>query len=208
MFRWLLPKDVNFFDYFDAHAALIYKASQELCAMVSHLDESEERGIKIKQLEQEADQVAHYCIEKLHKTFITPFDRNDIHRLITRMDDIIDGAQHTGSFLKIYRLDKVPTEFQEMTQILLSASEQIVKLMKAFPNLKNSQLMQNVFIEINALENRGDQLYLKGIANLFENEPDTRNIMKWKEVYENIEDALDRCEDVANIVEGIILESS
>lgn len=208
MFKWLLPKEVNFFEDFEKHAMLIVEASQLFYKLTNDGNDISAITNQIKQLEHQADQIAHQCIEKLHKTFITPFERNDIHRLITRMDDIIDCTQHAASFIKIYKLSIITTDFEKLAKVLMQASQELLKLIQAFSNFKNLQLIQASFIEINHLENIGDQLYLKGIADLFENEQDTRLILKWKEVYENIENGLDRCEDVANIIEGIILESS
>lgn len=208
MFERFLPKDVNFFDFFDKHAAILVKVSQEFLSLVSHekIDLSERKS-PIKSLEHQADEIVHNCLEALHKTFITPIDRDHIYRLISSLDDIIDALNTAYNGLIIFHLSSPTTELRRFAEIILQSSQEVEKSVKSLRHLKNSENVTPIFVEIHRLENEADDLLHRSLASLFDKESDTRLIIKWKEVYEALEEATDRCEDVADAVQSIILEN-
>lgn len=207
MFRWLLPRETSFFDFFDKHAAVIVEASQTLLSLADEESDIIAKINKIKELEHQADAITHQCIEALHKTFITPFDRNDIFRLISRMDDIIDFIKDAAARIETYKLVKITNEAKEMAQVLMKATQEVEKAVKELRKLKRVEAIRQSFIVINRLEHEGDIVLRHAIGRLFDEEQDVRNIIKWKEIYENLENSIDRCEDVSNIIEGVILEN-
>lgn len=209
MFKWLLPREANFFDFFEKHIFLIIEAARELHALVSEASEIGKRAEHITRLEHEADSLARQCIEELHKTFITPFQREDLYHLISTMDDIIDLIEDTAQRFVIYKLHNMTPEISELTLVLLNATEVLQKILIKLRNIKDIEKIRLQFKEVNQLEKMGDAAYLKAIAHLFdEHGSNPVTIIKWKEIYENLENAIDRCKNVANIIEGVILESS
>jgi predicted phosphate transport protein (TIGR00153 family) len=208
MLKWILPKELHFFDFFETQIAIIADSARQFLALVSEGADSKEKAHSIKELEHQADQVAHQCIESLHKTFITPFERNDIYRLVTKMDDIIDDIEEAAQRIQIYQIDKMTTEVKEMAALLVEAIEEVEKALRQLRYLKNTENLKKTLVKINILENRGDAILREALARLFREENDMRSLMKWKEIYEYLENALDRCEDVADIIESVILEMS
>lgn len=208
MFGRLLPRKVSFFDYFEKHAALIMKASQELVVLLSPGVDIIAQANRIQNLEHEADTIAHQCVEELHKTFITPIERNDIYRLISRMDDIIDFIEETAKRIVIYKLNVMTPGVNELASILMKSVKEMEFIIGGLRKMDGIEIMRAKFIAIKQTENESDAVLLRLIGQLFEEEKDTLTIIKWKEIYENLESAVDRCEDVSNIVEGVILEQS
>lgn len=208
MFKWLLPRDTNFFDLFDKHMALVVESANELLALVTDGPAKEERARRIKELEHQADIVTHTCVEELHKTFITPFQREDIHRIISKMDDIIDYVEEIACRFAIYRITVMTPEAKQLALLLQKSTAELGKVLVKLRHLKNTPEMKQSFIYLHQLENEGDTAYANAIGKLFDEFEDTRMIIKWKEIYEGLEQAIDSCEDVANIIEGVILESS
>ncbi|HXF29383.1 MAG TPA: DUF47 family protein, partial [Chlamydiales bacterium] len=199
MFRWLLPKEFCFFTFFKDHAAVCEKAAMEFAAGSNYAT--------IKELEHQADDITHKCKEALHKTFITPIDRDDIFKLISTMDDIIDNIDTAASRLSLYKIQEPTAEFRLLTHLLEQATKKVSLAVCALPHLKNSAPILQNCIEINSIENEADWVFNEALVNLFNNfSHDPCLVFKWKEIYEIVEEAVDRCEDVANIVEGIILE--
>ncbi len=207
MFRWFLPKEPKFFDYFEKHALITVEACREFLLLTEPGADIIEKVSRIKELEHQADNITHQCVEALHKTFITPFERNDIHRLITVMDDVIDFTKDAAARVETYRLVKMTPEVHEMAGILMNASQEISSTINGLRHLKHVDAMRQSFVTINRLENEGDIVLRHAIGRLFDEEQDVKNIIKWKEVYENLEMAIDSCEDVSNIIEGVILEN-
>lgn len=198
MFSWLLPKEAFFFDFFSQHAALIALAAEEFCA--------EQDLQKIEQFEQQADKVFHACTEALRTTFITPIDRHDIFRLSTRMDDIIDNIHAAARALALYKLKTKPAAFNQLSQILLQAVQALQSAVDGLHNLKKAAPILDSCIAINTLENEADTFLAETLAALVDHEQDLKLIFKWREVYAFVEKAIDRCEEAANIIQGIILE--
>ena len=208
MFARLMPHEGRFFDYFTGHAELILQGAVELRAMLDNIDELEVRAHNIKTIESKADAVTHDTIQLLHQTFITPLDREEIHQLITRMDDILDLMEDVSHCVFLYDLRAVTEEAKRLADICVACAEKVKSAVSMLSNMKNSEAIAKVCGEIDRLETDADQVLRSGLAKLFRNEPDTRELIKMKEIYELLETVTDRCEDVANIIEGIVLENA
>jgi predicted phosphate transport protein (TIGR00153 family) len=208
MFARLMPHEGRFFDYFTAHAALIRQGAAELRTMLDNIGELEVRAHNIKTIESKADLVTHDTIQLLHQTFITPLDREDIHQLITRMDDILDLMEDVSHCVFLYDLRAVTEEAKRLTDICVACAKKVEAAVKMLDNMANAEAITKVCAEIDRLETDADQVLRAGLAKLFRNEPDTRELIKMKEIYELLETVTDRCEDVANIIEGIVLENA
>lgn len=206
MFARLLPREADFFNYFDQHAQLIVKVAEEFHAMVSADVWTFSKSTVIKDLEHEADKVTHDCMESLHKTFITPIDREDVYRLISSMDDIIDCIDEAFERIVIYKLTSMNAEVKNLAVILVNSAKEVQCGVNGLRNISDLDNIKPSCIRINALENEADTVYRNAIAKLFDEEQDTRNVIKWKEVYESLERATDFCEDVADVIQSIILE--
>ncbi len=202
------PRDEKFFDLFENAAEKIEEGIDALLNLLDDYTDLAEKVKKIKQLEHEADQITHQTIDKLNRTFITPIDREDIHELITKMDDIMDFVEAASQRLWLYRVQKPTPEIKELTLTLQKAMNVVKQAIKDLRDLKNPQLILKSCIEVNTVENEGDLLLRKAMTSLFDNVPDPVNIIKLKEIYEIVEMAIDRCEDVANIIEGVVLKNA
>jgi predicted phosphate transport protein (TIGR00153 family) len=209
VFERLLPREFGFFDHFERHVDLSVQGAKLFVELLDDLASSGPRAKRIKEVEHEADVITHQTVEMLHKTFITPIDRDDIHRLISRMDDILDDLEAAAERLTLYEITTPKPEAKDLARILVAATEQLRVAVGGLRNLKrDQQKILAACVDINRLENEGDALLRTGLAKLFREEKDALVVMKWKEVYENLEGATDRCEDVANIIEGVVLENA
>lgn len=209
MFRRLLPKEVCFFEYFEQHAAITIQACREFSALVKDGADINLRASRIKDIEHNADNITHRCVEELNKTFITPIDRVDIHQLIKTMDDIVDSVDACTSRMALYELTEMRVETQQMADILLQASLEIEAAVKELRNLRDVKDLETRLVSIHHLENEGDQILRAALTRLFKEEEDQPiKVIKWKEVFERLEKATDRCEEVANIIEKIVIEAS
>ena len=208
MFGRFLPKETSFFDFFEQHAALTVEGTKEFLSLVTTGANIETKAKRVSDIEHETDVITHRCVEALHKTFITPFDRDNIHRLITRMDDVMDFVEAAAERIALYELTVMTQDVRDLADVLVRAAQQVELATKGLRNLKDPQSILKQCIDINRLENESDQILRRAVARLFKEEKDPIMVIKWKEVYENLENAADRCEDVANIIEGVILEHS
>jgi predicted phosphate transport protein (TIGR00153 family) len=206
MFNRLIPRDNRFFDLFKKSSELGVLAACQLRDMLLNLPEVENYAKKVKDIEHQADEVTHRAIELLHKTFITPLDRDDIHELITALDDVIDFIEATSQRIFLYDIRQVTPEALSLAEVCIRSVEQITLAVEGVESLEDPDKLKQCCIEINRLENEADQLMRVGIARLFREELDFRQLIKMKELYELLETITDRCEDVANIIEGILLE--
>lgn len=206
MLSRILPREERFFDLFEKMAEFIEEASQEFQRMLQDLPNAERYSIKIKDIEHNADEVTHKTVEMLHKTFITPLDREEIHQLITSMDDIVDCIEAASQRIFLYKIKQIAPEGISLASVCVRAASRLKIAVMGLSNLKNPEQVIKECIEINRLENEADHYLRLAMAKLFNEEPDTRQLIKLKEVYEFLESATDRCEDVANIIEGIVLE--
>jgi uncharacterized protein len=206
MLRWLLPRDEDFFGLFERHAALTVEGAREMQRLVQGGQNVRTRAARIKEIEHETDVITHACVERLHKTFITPFDRDDIHRLITRMDDVMDYIESAAIAVMLYELVEMTDPARELADVLVRSTESVAVAVSGLKNVKQSQAILDACIEVNRLENEGDEILRGALADLFREAKDPLLVLKWKEVYEALENATDRCEDVANVIEGVVLE--
>jgi uncharacterized protein len=206
MLRWLLPRDEDFFGLFERHAALTVEGAREMQRLVQGGQNVRTRAARIKEIEHETDVITHACVERLHKTFITPFDRDDIHRLITRMDDVMDYIESAAIAVMLYELVDMTDPARELADVLVRSTESVAVAVSGLRNVTQSQAILDACIEVNRLENEGDEILRGALADLFREAKDPLLVLKWKEVYEALENATDRCEDVANVIEGVVLE--
>jgi hypothetical protein len=206
MFGRFLPRETSFFDFFEQHARLTVEGAREFLDLVTNGESLPARAKRIKELEHEADAVTHRCVEALHKTFITPIERSDIHSLISRMDDIMDLVEAGAERIALYEIREMTPEVKELAKVLVKATAGVEEAVKGLRNLKNSKAIVRTCIDINRLENEGDTIFRIAMARLFKEEKEPIMVIKWKEIYENLERATDCCEDVANIIEGVVLE--
>lgn len=206
MLRWLLPREEDFFGLFERHAALTVEGAQEMRRLVDGSGSIPAHAARIKQLEHETDVITHACVERLHKTFITPLDRDAIHVLISRMDDIMDYIEAAAASVLLYELHDMTAPVRALADVLVRSTEAVAVAVAGLSNFKQTDRILQACIEVNRLENEGDEILRNALAELFRGATDPLLVLKWKEVYEALENATDRCEDVANVIEGVVLE--
>ena len=161
---------------------------------------------RISDIEHETDTITHRCVEALHKTFITPIDRDSIHRLITRMDDVMDFVEAAAERLELYELVVMTNDVRDLADVLNRTAAQVEVAVRGLRSLNDPQATLKLCIDINRLENEADAILRLALARMFKEVKNPIEIIKWKEIYQNVESATDSCEDVANIIEGVILE--
>jgi predicted phosphate transport protein (TIGR00153 family) len=209
MFGRLLPKETSFFDFFDRHAAKTVEGAQQFLALARGEMDVTSGAKRIKEIEHETDVITHRCVEALHRTFITPIERDDIHRLITKMDDVMDYVEAASERIALYEIREMTEEVRDLADVLARAALEVYETCKLLRNIKDPSLILQKCVDINRLENEGDAILRRAVARLFkEKGHDPIYVIKWKEIYENLENATDRCEDVANIIEGVVLENA
>ncbi|MBI3756646.1 MAG: DUF47 domain-containing protein [Deltaproteobacteria bacterium] len=204
----LFPRDTNFYDLFERGAAKVHEGVQLLEDLVKDFINVPLKAKRIKDVEHEADLIAHETFAKLNKTFVTPIDREDIHGLISSLDNILDHVEAAADKFSLYRVQSVKEDAMLLADILSRATQEVRNTVGLLRQLKGSDSVLQHCIEINRLENEGDFIYRSAIAKLFERGDDPLEVLKWKEIYESIEDAIDSCEDVANVIEGVVLKNS
>ena len=204
----LMPREGKFFDLFNAHAELIVEGSRELAAMIGTFTELDAHAQRIDAIERAADKVTHETIALLHKTFITPFDRDQIHQLITTMDDILDLTQDVAESVALYDLRRATPEAKQLAEINQMCCERVKTAVGLLTNIKHPEAILKCCEEIDRLESDADRVLRGAMSKLFRDEPDVKNLIKLRTIYELLETISDRCEDVANIIEGIVLENS
>jgi len=204
----LMPREGKFFDLFNAHAERIVEGSRELAAMIGRFDELDAHARRIDEAERAADKLTHECITLLHRTFITPFDRDQIHQLITKMDDILDLIQDVAESIALYDLRAVTPEAKQLAEICLRSCERVKTTVALLTNIKSPSAILKLCEEIDRLESDADRVMRAAMSKLFREESDLKQVMKLRVIYELLESITDRCEDVANVVEGIVLENS
>lgn len=206
MLAKLIPQQKNFFPLFRQAAETMVKAASEFAEMVKHLDQAPMYANAIDSYEREADQVALLTYQLLHKTFITPFDRNDINMLTTQLDDILDRMHRVAQRIVIYQLTNVPTELVTMADLNVSVAKIVKTLIEQLDSLKNQNIILEGSLKINQLENDAEAILLQGIGSLFTNETDFKRLLQLKEIYEQTKGVINSCQDTANLVKSIMLE--
>ncbi len=208
MFGRFMPQEGRFFEYFNEHAEQIVAGSRELAAMMTSFDNLDRRAYSIETIEKKADHITHQTVQLLHKTFITPLDRDAIHTLITTMDDILDLIEDVAHSIFLYDIKSVTPEAHKLAEICVISAEKVQAAVRLLPKTENAAEIMLLCEEIDRLESDADHIMRSAMAKLFREEPDVLNIIKMKEIYELLETVTDKCEDVANIVEGIVVENA
>lgn len=206
MFR-LIPQEMVFFDLFEKSAKIAHDGAKELVELLARWDDLPARAKRIKDIEHAGDEVTHEVIERLNTTFITPLDREDIHELACRLDDIIDLIDTAVNRLLLYKVDGPIDEAKQLAQCLEHATGIIVEMMPAMRNMKHADFVRQRCRDVHTQENEGDRIEQHALAKLFDGHHDPLFVMKWKNIIEELESATDRCEDVANAIEGIVLKN-
>jgi predicted phosphate transport protein (TIGR00153 family) len=201
------PKEEKFFDFFEELAARIAAGGALFLELVEGGAYDEAKIARLKEIEHEADIITHRTCAKMHSTFLTPLDREDIYSLINKMDSILDMTEAAASRLILYRVKEPAPALIEQARVLNKTIGKVQTIIHALRDMKNATLILQTCIEIHTLENAGDVVLRTAMARLFEHEPDVKELIKWKEIHERIEDSIDTCEDVSNIVEGIVLKN-
>jgi predicted phosphate transport protein (TIGR00153 family) len=204
----LFPKDTNFYDLFERGVTKVYEGVQLLGDLVKDFTNVPLKAKRIKDVEHEADLITHETVAKLNKTFLTPLDREDIHNLISSLDNILDHVEAAADKFSLYRITAVQPDAILLTDILAHAVQEVQTTIGQLRHLKGTDSVLKHCIEINRLENEGDFVYRSAIAKLFEKETNPLEVIKWKEVYDSIENAIDSCEDVANVIEAVALKNA
>ena len=209
MFGRLLPKEGRFFDLFNAHAAQVVRAAHELSALMQDYENREPHARAIDEAEHAADRITAEAIRLLHKTFITPIDRDHIHQLVNAMDDICDLIQDTTETLTLYDLRHITPECARLADIAVKCAERVQEVVRLLAKPNDSiDALTKTCEEIDRLESDADRVLRSAMSRLFREEQDVRELIKLKEIYELLEAITDRCEDVANLAEGISLENA
>lgn len=203
-----LPKEYKFFDMFDKLAAMAVNASRYFRDLTLSGKFDEESVQKMRTIENQADEVTHDIINKLNLTFITPFDREDIHSLAHQLDGVIDNINTIVNRMRLYNLQVVNNDLIHFAEVIEKSIAALEKAVNGLRNIKNTQQILEYCIEVNRLENVGDQLRDNVIGALFDNKHDPIFIIKWKEIFSEAETVLDQCEDVANIVQSIMVKQA
>jgi uncharacterized protein len=204
--RNIMPKEESFFVLFEASAANIQKAAAHLNALVNEWTNVGDRVAQIDELEHEGDSITHKIMEQLHRTFVTPFDREDIALLAHSLDDVTDFIQSAADSMLIYKVEKPGEPARELAAVIMQASNEIVNAMPMLRHHTDFKALVAKCVEMNRLENVADGIYRTAISELFDNTKDVTQIIKWREIYEHMESATDRAEDVANVLEGVALK--
>ena len=179
-----------------------------MVALMTNFDDLENRVHAIEGIEKQADKVTHNTLEMLHKTFITPLDRDDIHQLITRMDDILDLLEDAAQTISLYDIKAITPEAKRLAELCLACTEKVRRASRCCTTWTIRAKILAICEEIDRLESDADHVMRAAMSKLFRDEPDVRNLIKLKAIYEILETVTDRCEDVANILEGIIVENA
>ena len=203
----LLPREGRFFDYFNEHAGHAVLAAAELKALLTDLSDLEVRRRNIERHEKQADQITHHTMQLLHQTFITPLDRDEIHQLITTMDDVLDLMEDIAQCLFLYDVRAVTPEAQRLAEICVACTERVRDAVARLESMDNTDAILKLCAEIDRLEADADYVMRSAMAKLFREEPDAKEIIKQKEIYQLLESVTDKCEDIANLIEGIVLEN-
>jgi predicted phosphate transport protein (TIGR00153 family) len=200
----LIPREVRFFDYFEQQSQHILRASALLHELIHSFGDARAKVQTIKEIEHQGDLVTHEIVRKLNTTFITPLDREDIHDLATRLDDVLDYIEAAAERLIVYRIKEPTSACRAMADVIVHTTEAMDRAIRCLRTMDPA--FHEHAVEVNRLENTADNLLRDSLAELFDTQGDPIEVIKWKEIYETMEIVTDRCEDVANVIEGIILK--
>ena len=201
-FRFL-PRQENFYDLFDRQAENLVDGAQMLRELLRDFEDVGAKHARIKQRESEGDEITHEIMRALNTSFVTPMDREDIHALASGLDDILDFAEAVADLILLHRVESPLPEMGQQAEVLVKATEEIQQALRALRSFKG---LDRYFVEINRLENEGDRIYRGTVAKLFSGEFKAMDVLKWKDLVDQMEEAIDGCEDVANAIESIVLK--
>jgi predicted phosphate transport protein (TIGR00153 family) len=203
-----MPTEGKFFEIFNAHAKCLVDASRELELLIDNLDDAEIHKQNVQANEKRADKLTHETIDLLHKTFITPLDRDEIHKLITTMDDILDLMEDVATAISLYDVRAVTSEASQLAHICTGTVTRVQQAVALLADMKRASEILKICEEIDRLESDADRVLRSAMSKLFREEDDVKTLIKLKAIYELLETITDKCEDVANIIEGIVLENA
>ena len=207
-----MPRDGKFFDLFNAHAEQVVLGSKALVGLLTVFNGSDEEAEKqchlVDVAEKTADNITHETMLQLHKSFITPLDREEIHQLITNLDNILDLTQDAAHTVTLYNIRHITPEAIKLSEIGLQCAERVRTAVSLLTSMDNGGQILKLCREIDELESAADREMRGAMSRLFREEPDVRELIKYRAIYELLETVTDRCEDVANILEGIVIENS
>jgi uncharacterized protein len=208
MLSRFMPSEGNFFELFNQHAEQILIGVTELRDLVTHFDNLEIRTRAVVAAEKKGDKITHDTMDMLHKTFITPLDREDIHRLISTMDDMLDLSEDVAETVSLYDIRSMTQEARQLADICVACAERVKTAVGMLSNMKNAEALLKITAEIDRLESDADHVMRSAMAKLFREEADVKNIIKMKAIYELLETITDKAEDVANVIQGLVLENA
>jgi predicted phosphate transport protein (TIGR00153 family) len=203
--RFFAPREREFFDLFEEAGANIVKAAGLLEQMLQAWPDHGDHGREVLACEHEGDRITHDIIQRLNQTFVTPIDREDIYALASALDDVVDYTEEVADYLGLYKIEAPMSQAQDLAHVLHAAARQISE---AMPRLRGFKDISHYTVEINRLENDGDRITREAIASLFDNGIDPMVVIRWKDIFERLEEAIDATEHVANILEGIVIKNS
>jgi predicted phosphate transport protein (TIGR00153 family) len=204
----LLPREMKFFDMFDEAAAILTRAGGKFLDMLTEFDRLSARSMEIKQEERACDEVVGRIIKALDRSFITPFDREDIHNLAASLDDILDNMEETSHRFEVFRIERPTPEAVELGRIIHECCIHLEHALRQLRSMKNAKTVQNHLKEIGRLENEADKIYRDADSGLFAAPPDILMLIKWRELYGWLEETVDACKDVAQIISEIVIKGS
>jgi predicted phosphate transport protein (TIGR00153 family) len=204
----LIPREEKFFDMFDEAAAVMTRASARFLSLVTEFNDLPARSSELKQLETTCDQIVERIIQALDRSFITPFDREDIHALATSIDDVLDNMEETAHRLAVFRIDRPTEPAVAMARIVQECTQHLEFALRHIRNLKHVEAIQAHLKEITRLENEADTIYRDSDSALFANPPDILMLIKWRELYSWLEETVDACKDAALVISEIIIKGS
>jgi uncharacterized protein Yka (UPF0111/DUF47 family) len=206
-----MPREGEFFELFNRHAAFVLEGGKVLMELLDNYDDGVtrvERIAQIQEIERDADKVTHETMALLHTTFVTPFDRNDIHRLISRMDDILDLIQDSSETLSLYDVQAVTPEACHLANLIGICCEHVQSVVMLLSSMDNAQAILKLCAQLDNLESDADRVLRAAVSKLFREEADMRQVIRLKAIYELLESATDKCRDVADVIEGVVLENA
>jgi uncharacterized protein len=201
----VISGEQSFFDLFEQLAQKVSQGAEELLSLLRDYSDVDRRVGRILDIEHEGDELTHETMRRLNTTFVTPLDREDIHLLASSLDDVLDHIEAAGEYLQLHKIERPLPQMISLTETLTEAAH---KTAEAMPRLRKMKNLEQYWVEINRLENEGDRFYRRTIASLFSGDYKAMDVLKYKEIIEQIEQAIDRLEDVANTIESIYLKQS
>ena len=205
--EWIIPQDKKFYNLLENESQNVLKGAEAFLDMLNNYEHLAEKQEEIKNIEHKGDTLVHEIFEELNKSFITPIDHEDISKLASSFDDVLDYIDGTAYRLKLYEIEKPEENMIKLAEILVEQASELDMALKGLRNLKNPQLIEERCIEVNRLENHADDIYKNSVAELFKRK-DAIEIMKLKEVYERLEFATDKAEDAANVISDVVVKNS